>query len=70
MRPDPPGGILGLMNLQQLRQLDDDAAAVRRIHLGRLAVTIAVVWLAATVVFVILGFFGESEESGTALRLL
>jgi hypothetical protein len=40
------------------------------IDLNKLAITIAVVWIAACLVFVILGFFGESDEGATALRLL
>jgi hypothetical protein len=32
----------------------------------KLAVTIAVVWLAAAVVFLTLGLFGNGEEVGTA----
>jgi hypothetical protein len=40
------------------------------IDLEKLAVTIAVVWLAASVVAVILGFFGDGEDVGAALRQL
>jgi hypothetical protein len=40
---------------------------VHGIDRNKLAITI--VWIAACLVLVILGFFGESDERATALRL-
>jgi type IV secretory pathway VirB2 component (pilin) len=40
------------------------------LDLRKLLITIIVVWLVVSAAFIVLSFFGESEGSGTALRLL
>ena len=55
MRLGPPGGILGRMNLPQLRRLDDEAeAAIRRISIVKLTATVVMVLAVAFVAMLVL----------------
>ena len=40
------------------------------VDIRKLLVTVVVVWLVVSAAFIVLSFFGESGESGTALSLL
>jgi DNA-directed RNA polymerase specialized sigma24 family protein len=66
--PNPPADLPWLQPNEAPRPRRDTSDVT--LDLRKLLITIIVVWLVVSAAFIVLSFFGESEGSGTALRLL